>query len=88
MVSDLLDNLLYYAGHVLLGKQLDELGTFDRKFRLIAGRRNIYTWMWMFGFWAGFPGQSFVAALAWALLTVGVHAVRLIYHVRRRVAVA
>ena len=55
MVSDLLDNLLYYAGHVWFGKQLDELGPFDRGFRLIAGRRNIYAWMWLFGFWAGLP---------------------------------
>jgi len=88
MLSDLLDNLLYYAGHVWLGKQLDELGPFDRGFRLIAGRRNIYAWMWMFGFWAGLPTYSFMAALAWALVTVGVHSVRLAYHVHRRIAVA
>jgi len=88
MVSDLLDNLLYYAGHVLFGKQLDELGAFDRGFRLIAGRRNIYAWMWLLGFWAGLPTQVFVAALVWAIVTVGVHGVRLAYHVRRRMAVA
>src|SRR5712691_5909458 len=88
MVSDLLDNLLYYAGHVRLGKQLDELGPFDRGFRLIAGRRNIYAWMWVFGFWAGLPIHVFVAALAWAIVTVGVHSVRLAYHVRRRMAMA
>jgi phosphatidylglycerophosphate synthase len=88
MVSDLLDNLLYYAGHVWLGKHLDELGPFDRGFRLIAGRRNVYTWMWRFGFWTGQPTHIFVAALAWAIVTVGVHSVRLAYHRRRRVAVA
>jgi phosphatidylglycerophosphate synthase len=87
MVSDVFDNLLYYAGHVWLGKQLDELGPFDRGFRLIAGRRNIYAWMWVFGFWAGLPTYVFVAALAWAIVTVGVHGVRLAYHVRRRIAV-
>jgi len=88
MVSDFLDNLLYYAGHVWLGKQLDELGPFDRGFRLIAGRRNIYTWMWMFGFWAGLSTHVFVAALAWAIVTVGVHGMRLAYHVHRRMAMA
>jgi hypothetical protein len=71
-----------------LGKHLDELGLFDRNFRLIAGRRNVYTWMWRFGFWAGLPTHVFVAALAWAIVTVGVHGVRLVYHLRRRVAVA
>ena len=88
MVSDLIDNLLYYAGHVWLGKQLDELGPCDRSFRLIAGRRNIYTWMWFFGFWAGLPTQVFVAALVWATVTVGVHGARLVYHLRRRMRVA
>jgi phosphatidylglycerophosphate synthase len=86
MVSDLLDNFLYYAGHVWFGKQLDELGPFDRSFRLIAGRRNIYVWMWLFGFWAGLPTHFFVSALAWAIVTVGVHGARLVYHVRRRMA--
>ena len=88
MASDLLDNLLYYVGHVWLGKQLDELGPFDRGFRLIAGRRNMYVWMWLLGFWAGLPAQVFVAALVWALVTVVVHGVRLAYHVQRRLAVA
>jgi len=88
MVSDFLDNLLYYAGHVWFGKQLDELGPFDRGFRLIAGRRNIYTWMWMVGFWAGFPTQVFVAALVWAIVTIGVHSTRLVYHLRRHMRAA
>jgi len=88
MASDLLDNLLYYAGHIWLRKQLDELGPFDRSFRLIAGRRNIYAWMWLLVFWAGLPTYAFTAALAWSMVTVGVHNVRLAYHVRRRMAVA
>jgi len=88
MMSDLLDNLLYCAGHVWLGKQLDELGPFDRGFRLIAGRRNIYAWMWLLGFWAGLPTQVFVAALGWAIVTVGVHGTRLVYHLRRHMRAA
>ena len=78
MVSDVLDNFPTMPG--VVGKQLDELGPFDRGFRLIAGRRNIYAWMWMFGFWARLPTHAFVAALAWAIVTVGVHSVRLAYH--------
>ena len=88
MVSDLLDNLLYYAGHVCFGKQLDELGPFDRSFRLIAGRRNIYAWMFFFGFWAGLPVQIFVVTLVWSLITIGVHGVRLVYHARQRLTMA
>jgi phosphatidylglycerophosphate synthase len=88
MASDLLDNLLYYLGQVLCGKQLDELGVFDRRFRLIAGRRNIYAWLFLFGFWAGLPVQIFVLALVWAVITVGVHGLRLVYHARQRLALA
>jgi phosphatidylglycerophosphate synthase len=88
MVSDVLDNLLYYLGQRLFGKQLDELSPFDRRFRLIAGRRNIYAWMFVFGFWAGLPVQIFIAALVWAGITVGVHGVRLVYHARQHLALA
>ena len=88
MASDLVDNLLYGLGRRFCGKQLDELGVFDRKFRLIAGRRNIYAWMFFFGFWAGLPVQIFVVALVWSLITIGVHGVRLVYHARQRLALA
>ena len=88
MVSDLIDNLLYYLGQVFCGKQLDELGGFDRRFRLIAGRRNIYAWMFFFGFWAGLPVQIFVVTLVWSLITIGVHGVRLVYHARQRLTMA
>lgn len=88
MLSDLSDNMLYYLGQVFFGKQLDELAPFDRGFRLIAGRRNIYTWMFRCGFLAGFPGQTFVLTLVWALVTIGVHGVRLVYHARQRLTIA
>ena len=88
MASDLIDNLLYYLGQVFCGKQLDELAGFDRRFRLIAGRRNIYAWMFFFGFWAGLPVQIFVVVLVWSLITIGIHGVRLVYHARQRLAMA
>jgi len=88
MVSDFIDNMLYCLGQRFCGKQLDELGTFDRRFRLIAGRRNIYAWMFFFGFWAGLPVQTFVVTLVWSLVTIGIHGVRLVYHARQRLALA
>jgi hypothetical protein len=86
MVCDLLDNLLYYTGQVWLGKLLDELGPFERGFRLIGGRRNIYLWMFFLGFWAGIAVPTLVAALLWAILTVLVHGSILVYHMSRRPA--
>ncbi len=88
MAFDLLDNLLYALGHTWFQKQLDELSPFDRGFRLIAGRRNIYVWMFFVGFWAGVPVHSLTAVCAWAGLTVVVHGVRLVYHRRCQLAVA
>lgn len=88
MLSDLLDNLVYGLGQRLFHKQLDELSVFDYRFRLIAGRRNIYAWMLCCGFWAGLPVPTFVAVLSWALITLGIHAVRLLYHVRQRLVMS
>ena len=84
MACDLTDSLLYYLIHVRLGRELDELTKFDRGFRLIAGRRNIYLWMFIFGFWTGYPVQSLAAAFFWALVTIGIHGFRVADHVRRR----
>jgi hypothetical protein len=44
--------------------------------------------MWLLGFWAGLPTQVFVAALGWAIVTVGVHGTRLVYHLRRHMRAA
>jgi len=86
MACDLLDSLLYYLIHVRLGKELDELGGFDRAFRLIGGRRNIYMWMFLFGSWAGYPAHSLVVVFLWAAITVEVHGSRVIYHLSRTAA--
>lgn len=88
MACDLLDNLLYALGQTWFHKQIDELSTFDRAFRLIAGRRNIYAWMCFFGFWAGAPVAIFTAAFVWAAVTVAVHLGSLLYQRYRWLAVA
>ncbi len=84
MAADLLDKLLYMLGHILLGKQLDELGCFDRRFRLLGGRRNVYLWILLLGFWAGFPPQALIVSCGWALCTLTVHSMRFVYHLRRQ----
>ena len=82
MACDLADKLLYYLIHTRLNRELDELETFDRTFRIIGGRRNIYAWMFLFGFWAGYPVQTLGVVCFWALITVGVHGIRVVYHLR------
>ncbi len=80
MACDCLDKSLYGLGHRLFKKHLDELGPFDRQFRLIGGRRNIYLLIFILGFWADFAPQTLVLAFAWALCTVLVHSGRLVHH--------
>lgn len=90
MVADLLDKLLYMFSRMILGKQLDEMGPFDLKFRLIGGRRNIYLWILIVGFWSGWALPAFAISCVWSLCTAAIHSVRFVYHVtqRQRTAVA
>lgn len=84
MASDLFDKLLYMWGHNTFGKQLDELGPFERRFRLIGGRRNVYLWFFMLGFWSGNPTPVFIAASLWSLCTALIHSARFLHHLRHR----
>jgi phosphatidylglycerophosphate synthase len=56
----------------LTGIQLDDAGDFERRFRLVAGRRNTFLWTWLpmaaAGLW--FPG--FVALAIYSVVTTGI----------------
>ena len=86
MICDLIVKVLYGCGRLLFGKHLEELGHFDRIFRRIGGRRNIYIAILLIGALTGFPQQALGLALAWALLTVAVHMSRMMYHLSQRTA--
>jgi len=72
---DLVDNLVNMAFSRFRGRNLAEASTFLGRFRLVSGRRNIYTWIFLPGFLAGRPELSFAAAAAWAGVTASVHTV-------------
>ncbi|HOI94834.1 MAG TPA: CDP-alcohol phosphatidyltransferase family protein [Syntrophobacter fumaroxidans] len=76
--SDTVDNVLYALAGKWHGKSIDLYRPFDAAFRRIAGRRNIYGFMFIVGFVAGFPLQTFILAAAWAAVTAAIHLVRLI----------
>ncbi len=76
VACDLVDGLLYLAAQRSTGRMLDELTSFDRRFRAVAGRRNVYVMIFVAGFFAGRPAAAFACAVAWAVTTVAVHAVR------------
>ncbi len=85
ILSDTADNILYTLAGKWQGKSIDLFGPFDAAFRRIAGRRNIYGFMFMAGFLAGYPLQTFAVTSFWAAVTATVHAVRLIQVGRREI---
>jgi phosphatidylglycerophosphate synthase len=82
VACDLTDSLLYLVAQKRTGRMLDELTSFDRRFRAVAGRRNVYVMIFVAGFLAGDPPTAFLLAVAWATTTVAVHALRVAAIVR------
>jgi phosphatidylglycerophosphate synthase len=70
---DLIDNLAYLLFERRYGRPLEESWPFLRRFRLVAGRRNVYVWTFLPGFLLGFPRVVFALAACWAGVTVAVH---------------
>ncbi|MGV8074725.1 MAG: CDP-alcohol phosphatidyltransferase family protein [Syntrophobacteraceae bacterium] len=77
VVSDTIDNVLYTFAGKWHGKSIDLFSPFDASFRRIAGRRNIYGFMFMAGFSMGLILETFAVVAVWAAITAGIHWVRL-----------
>jgi hypothetical protein len=73
ILFDLADNVAYSLMDVRLGRSLDNASPFLARFRLIAGRRNIYSWLFLVGFFLGFPNYAFFLAVVWAGITAAIH---------------
>ena len=74
VLFDLTDTLAYAAMDVWWNLSLDNASPWLTRFRLIGGRRNIYNWIFLFGFFLNLPGAAFYAASAWAGITATIHA--------------
>jgi phosphatidylglycerophosphate synthase len=61
------------------GRLLDDVAPFDRAFRLIAARRNIYVWILACGFLLGAFPQSYAIICGWAAISAAVHLARSIW---------
>ena len=83
VISDTVENVLYTLSDRWYGKSIDLLSPFDSAFRRIAGRRNIYGFMFIIGFSLGYPVKTFFAAAVWAAITAVVHSFRLLQFRRR-----
>src|SRR5438094_9434010 len=77
--SHLLDHLARRRTKMAKGRLLDDVAPFDRAFRLIAARRNVYVWILACGFLLGAFPQSYVVICGWAAFSAAVHLVRSIW---------
>jgi phosphatidylglycerophosphate synthase len=79
IASHLLDEFAKRRAKMVKGRLLDDVAPFDRAFRLIAARRNVYIWILACGFLLGGFPQSYVLTCGWAAISAAVHLVRSIW---------
>src|SRR6266513_2744439 len=77
--SHLLDEFAKRRVKMAKGRLLDDVTPFDRAFRLIAARRNVYVWMLACGFLLNAFPQSYAIICGWAAVSAAVHLVRSIW---------
>ena len=74
--SHLLDEFAKRRAKMAKGRLLDDLTPFDRAFRLIAARRNVYVWVLACGLLLGAFPQSYAIICGWAAFSAAAHLVR------------
>jgi phosphatidylglycerophosphate synthase len=74
--SHLLDEFAKRRARMATGRLLDDLTPFDRVFRLIAARRNVYVWILAIGFLLNALPQSYAIICGWAAFSAAVHLLR------------
>ena len=79
IASHLLDEFAKRRVKIARGRLLDDVMPFDRAFRLIAARRNVYVWMLACGFLLGAFPQSYAIMCGWAAFSAAIHLVRSVW---------
>jgi phosphatidylglycerophosphate synthase len=59
-----------------IGRNLDDFAPFDRLVRMVAGRRNIYTWLFTFFLVIGTPATGFIWICFWGMASAVIHILR------------
>jgi len=77
--SHVLDHFARRRTKMAKGRLLDDVAPFDRAFRLIAARRNVYVWILACGFLLHAFPQSYAVICGWAAVSAAVHLVRSIW---------
>ena len=79
IASHLLTEFAKRRVKIARGRLLDDVAPFDRAFRLIAARRNVYVWILACGFLLGAFPQSYAIICGWAAISAAVHLARSIW---------
>jgi phosphatidylglycerophosphate synthase len=79
IASHLLDEFAKRRVKIARGRLLDDVAPFDRAFRLIAARRNVYVWVLAGGFLLGAFPQSYTIICGWAAVSAAVHLLRSVW---------
>jgi phosphatidylglycerophosphate synthase len=77
--SYILDEFAKRRAKMAKGRLLDDVAPFDRAFRLIAARRNVYVWILAGGFLLGAFPQSYAIICSWAAFSAAVHLIRSVW---------
>lgn len=59
-----------------VGRSLDDVSRFDRLVRHVAGRRNIYTWLFTLCLLIGAPATGFILLCLWGMASAVIHIFR------------
>ena len=73
---DRLERLAKQAIQRRTGRNLDDFAPFDRLVRIVAGRRNIYTWLFTFFLVIGTPATGFIWLCCWGVASAVIHILR------------
>jgi phosphatidylglycerophosphate synthase len=79
IASHLLDEFAKRRVKIARGRLMDDVMPFDRAFRLIAARRNVYVWILACGFLSGAFSQSYAIICGWAAVSAAIHLVRSVW---------
>src|ERR1700730_2944089 len=77
--AHLLDEFAKRRAKMATGRLLDDVAPFDRAFRLIAARRNVYVWILACGFLLDTLPQSYAVICGWAAFSAAIHLARSIW---------
>ena len=73
---DRLERMAKQAVKRRIGRNLDDFAPFDRLVRFVAGRRNIYTWLFTFFLIIGNPATGFIWLCCWGMASAVIHILR------------